>query len=109
MAEMNSERQFVRLAETARPSLAIEVDGVPITALAGDTVLTALLTAGRRLRDNEFDGTPRAGFCLMGACQDCWIWAEDGARIRACSTLVEPGMRLTTHHPFLAWPKAASS
>jgi NADH dehydrogenase/NADH:ubiquinone oxidoreductase subunit G len=109
MVEMNSERQFVRLAETARAALTLEVDGVEIAALAGDTVLTALLTAGRRLRDNEFDGAPRAGFCLMGACQDCWIWAEDGARIRACSTLAEAGMRLTTSHPFLKWPKPASS
>jgi predicted molibdopterin-dependent oxidoreductase YjgC len=106
---MSTGRQFIRLSETARPSLTIEVDGVEIAALAGDTVLTALLTSGRRLRDNEFDGEPRAGFCLMGACQDCWVWALDGTRIRACSTLVEPSMRLTTRHPFLAWTRSASS
>jgi predicted molibdopterin-dependent oxidoreductase YjgC len=106
---MSTQRQFIRLAEASRPSLSIEVDGAQVAALAGDTVLTALLTSARRLRDNEFDGAPRAGICLMGACQDCWVWALDGTRIRACSTLVEPGMRLTTRHPFLAWTRSASS
>ena len=34
----------------------------------------------------------RAGFCLMAACQDCWVRLADGRRVRACSTVVEPGM-----------------
>ena len=34
----------------------------------------------------------RAGFCLMGACQDCWVELADGRRVQACSTTVEPGM-----------------
>lgn len=33
-----------RLAETARPPVAFTLDGKPCTALAGDTVLTAVLT-----------------------------------------------------------------
>lgn len=83
-----------RLAETARPSVAFTLDGEPCTALAGDTVLTAVLTQADRLRVSEFGGGPRAGFCLMGACQDCWMQREDGTRLRACSTYIEPGMRL---------------
>jgi peptide/nickel transport system ATP-binding protein len=35
----------------------------------------------------------RAGFCLMGACQDCWVTVE-GIRRRACGTLVTPGMQV---------------
>lgn len=101
--------QFVRLAELRREALSIEVDGRPVPALAGDTVLTAVLLAGRRLRDNEFDGAPRAGFCLMGACQDCWVWGADGVRLRACSTPVAPGLRITTSSPLAAWTSRASS
>jgi hypothetical protein len=63
-------------------------------ALAGDTVLTAVLTQAEHLRHSEFSGAPRAGFCMMGACQDCWMQLEDGSRLRACSTFIEPGMRL---------------
>jgi hypothetical protein len=83
-----------RLAETGRPSLTFTFDGQACTALAGDTVLTAVLTQADRLRHSEFGGGPRAGFCMMGACQDCWVQLEDGDRVRACSTYIEPGMRL---------------
>ncbi|MGE8642028.1 MAG: (2Fe-2S)-binding protein [Achromobacter sp.] len=85
-----------RLAETARPPVPFTLDGLACTALAGDTVLTAVLTQADRVRHSEFGGAPRAGFCMMGACQDCWMQLEDGSRVRACSTLIEPGMRLQT-------------
>jgi len=48
------------------------------------------------LRNNEFSGEPRAGFCMMGACQDCWVQTTHGERLRGCSTLLEPGMDLLT-------------
>lgn len=83
-----------RIAETQRETVEFFLDGRPCQALAGDTVLTAVLSLQDRLRVEEFNGAPRAGFCLMGACQDCWMLAEDGTRLRACSTFVAPGMRL---------------
>ena len=73
-------------------------------ALAGDTLLVALLIHGRRVRDSEFGDGPRAGFCLMGACQDCWVWTESGERLRACSTPVEAGMSVLTRPPRALWP-----
>lgn len=85
---------FKRLAETGRPVVGFTLDGQPRTALAGDTVLTAMLTVSGRLRASEFSGEPRAGFCLMGACQDCWVMTESGERLRACGTFIEEGMRL---------------
>ena len=36
-----------------------------------------------------------AGFCLMGACQDCWVRLADGRRVRACSTLLEDGQAIS--------------
>ena len=83
-----------RVAATNRPAVRFFVDGRPAVALAGDTVLTALLVNGRQLRQSEFGDGPRAGFCLMGACQDCWVGREDGTRLRACATFIEEGMRL---------------
>jgi D-hydroxyproline dehydrogenase subunit gamma len=85
-----------RLAETGRLPVAFTLDGRPATALAGDTVLTAVLTQAGYLRRSEFSGAPRAGFCLMGACQDCWIATESGERLRACGSFIENGMRLVT-------------
>lgn len=86
-----------RVAETGRTPLTLLVDGQPVQALAGDTVLTAILQHQATLRHNEFSGQPRAGFCLMGACQDCWVRTPQGQRLRACSTLVSPGLSVLTH------------
>ncbi len=86
--------RLVRVAESDRPGVTIFHDGRPLAALAGDTLLTALLCNGVALRRNEFDGGLRAGFCNMGACQDCWVVLEDGSRIRACTTEVHDGMRV---------------
>jgi predicted molibdopterin-dependent oxidoreductase YjgC len=88
--------QFIRLAETDRTQLAYELDGEPATALAGDTVMTAILTRRGHLRRSEFGDGPRAGFCLMGACQDCWVALGDGQRVRACSTLISAGLVVRT-------------
>ncbi|OWQ83765.1 2Fe-2S ferredoxin [Roseateles aquatilis] len=97
--------RFVRLAETDRPAVSFSVDGLPATAMRGDTLLVALLNHRRDLRRSEFGDGPRAGFCLMGACQDCWIWREDGVRLRACSTPVEEGMAVRTAPPVSYWPE----
>jgi predicted molibdopterin-dependent oxidoreductase YjgC len=88
--------RFRRLAETERPAVSLEIDGVAVTALAGDTLQVAILTHTGALRDSEFDNGRRAGFCLMAACQDCWVWTADGERLRACSTEVADGMRIVT-------------
>lgn len=95
--------RFVRLAETGRAEIRLSIDGVAATALEGDTVLTALLTSGRRVRDAEFGDGVRAGFCLMGACQDCWVWEQSGRRLRACSTVAREGMRIVTRAPDSTW------
>lgn len=85
-----------RMAETAREPVAFVLDGQALQALAGDTVLTAILLQRASVRVTEFSGENRAGFCLMGACQDCWVRSASGARLRACTTLLEAGMHLCT-------------
>lgn len=85
-----------RLFREDHARISYAVDGVACEGRAGDTVLTALLTAGDALRNSEFKQAPRAGFCQMGACQDCWVTLEDGRRLRACTTPLRAGMRLVT-------------
>lgn len=88
-----------RVAETDRAPVPFTLDGEPATALEGDTVLTAILTHRAQLRRNEFSHEPRAGFCLMGACQDCWVMTATGERLRSCATFIQAGMQLTTGAP----------
>ncbi|MBS7707847.1 (2Fe-2S)-binding protein [Chelatococcus asaccharovorans] len=92
---------FQRVAERDRKTVALVVDDIKVTAMVGDTVMTAILLSGSRLRLSEWGDGPRAGFCMMSACQDCWIWTEDGTRLRACSTPASDGMRLRTSVPVL--------
>ncbi|GAB3626793.1 Hydrogen cyanide synthase subunit HcnA [Pandoraea terrae] len=95
-ARMPSRARFVRVAEAGRNTFRMSVDGRMIDACEGDTLMVALLTTQNALRDSEFGGERRAGFCLMGACQDCWVWTRDGARLRACTTPAAPGMAIVT-------------
>ncbi len=107
---MNSTRQeegargrVVRLTEQARAPVRFFLDGRACTALAGDTVLTAILASMGALRGSDCGPEKRAGFCLMGACQDCWVWQEEGPRLRTCSTPIAEGMRLLSEAPG-DWP-----
>lgn len=84
-----------RLLDQDRAAIALEVDGLGITARQGDTLLTAILAAGLgHVRTSEFGDSPRAGFCWRGACQECWVMLEGQGVVRACFTLAAPGMRV---------------
>ena len=83
---------FQRIAPRGGAPIPFSIDGVPVEAQAGDLLLSAILLHRTQLRRFEFADAPRAGYCLMGACQDCWVTLADGRRLRACTTLVEPGM-----------------
>ena len=99
--------RFVRLDETARAQVQLVIDGNPVKALAGDTLMVAMLNNVRKLRESEFGAGYRAGFCLMGACQDCWVWTADGGRLRACTTVVAEGMHIVTTQPEATWANLA--
>ncbi|WP_087687059.1 (2Fe-2S)-binding protein [Pandoraea sp. PE-S2R-1] len=128
MQDLQHSPQLARLAETSRAPVTFYLDGAPVQALTGDTVLTAILMHQRHVRISEFSGAPRAGFCLIGACQDCWVRCEadsadvtdaaDAARghaaqqltrLRACSTLVRPGMRIVTNAAIAPFANDADS
>jgi predicted molibdopterin-dependent oxidoreductase YjgC len=85
---------FRRLVARDGAAIPFTIDGQPAVAREGDLLLTAILLHRASLRRFEFADAERAGFCLMAACQDCWVSFADGSRARACTTLVEPGMEV---------------
>lgn len=91
--------QLQRVAEIDRQLVEIQIDGWQLSAMVGDTILVAMLTQRGLLRQKQEGEAAGAGFCLMGACQDCWVWLEDGRRVRACTTYVEPGLSIRTTWP----------
>jgi predicted molibdopterin-dependent oxidoreductase YjgC len=83
---------FSRLVKRTGASILFTIDGEAVEAREGDLLMTAILLHRPALRRFEFGESSRAGFCMMAACQDCWVELADGRRLRACSTPVEPGM-----------------
>jgi len=81
----------------ARPRpVEIHVDGMPVAACAGETIVAALLVSGRRaLRRSPRLDRPRGAFCMMGVCQECLV-RVDGRPVPACQTPVRAGMRIET-------------
>jgi predicted molibdopterin-dependent oxidoreductase YjgC len=95
----NMTGRLVRAIAADTPALRVLVDGEEVTAYAGESIFVALLASRNALRQHEFRDETRAGFCLMGACQDCWVWLADGSRVRACTTVVADGMHVLTSAP----------
>jgi D-hydroxyproline dehydrogenase subunit gamma len=91
--------QFVRAVARDGGLVTFTVDGRSVVAQTGDSILAAMLTNAHFVRRLEFGGAPRAGFCLMGACQDCWVWLGDGRRARACTMLVSADLQVNTTPP----------
>jgi predicted molibdopterin-dependent oxidoreductase YjgC len=90
---------FQRAIDRGGAAVAFTIDGEPVEAQQGDLLITAILLHRGALRRFEFGPESRAGFCLMGACQDCWVWLADGSRVRACTTVVADGMNVLTSPP----------
>jgi aerobic-type carbon monoxide dehydrogenase small subunit (CoxS/CutS family) len=99
--------RFRRVAELTRVAIGLTIDGAPVEAAQGDTLMVAILANADSMRDSEFDEGRRAGFCLMGACQDCWVWLEDGTRVRACTTDAAAGMAVLTRAKESGWVSTA--
>jgi predicted molibdopterin-dependent oxidoreductase YjgC len=88
--------QFHRRYRKDEKPLGFSLNGVAQIGRHGDTVLTAIMAVSSHVRQTEFTGENRAGFCLIGACQDCYVMTEEGQRLRACTTPLQEGMRFVT-------------
>ena len=85
----------VRLPGRRGAAVALLLDGVPVTAAAGEMLAAAMMAAGcLRLRDSPRAGGPRGAFCLIGICQECLV-RVDGITRQACQVAVRDGMVVT--------------
>ena len=85
-------------------ALSLDFEGTQVPAFAGETVAVALLAAGERVlsRSIKFH-RPRSAFCLTGDCGACLMRIDGQPNLRACRTLVQPGLRCDRQN---AWPSA---
>lgn len=76
----------------------LTVDGRPIQAYLGETVLAAMIAAGiRNQKESPVLHEKRGGFCGMGVCYECLVTVNGEPNVRACMCEVEDGMEVKTH------------
>lgn len=70
-------------------------DGKPVTALAGDTIGSALFAAGRRTFSRSFKYHRRRGLmCCAGQCPNCMVSVDGAPGVRACTEPVSDGLEV---------------
>lgn len=84
-----------RVGRADRP-LTIVVDGAEVPGVAGQTLASVLLAAGRSHWRTAPDGTPRGVFCGIGICFDCVATVNGVPDIRLCRRPARDGDVLAT-------------
>lgn len=76
------------------PLVTFTYDGAPVQGHVRETLVAALLRAGRmHLRNAPQDAAPRGAFCCMGLCQECAV-RIDGKVVEACRTEVRADLKV---------------
>lgn len=72
------------------------IDGEPVQAASGETILTTLLAINRKAISKNDYGVITGAFCGMGICYCCLIQVDGLEKVRACQTMVKEGMQVNT-------------
>ena len=86
---------FRKLHDTPSASLTVYIDGVPVSAEAGETVAAVLFRqeiVWSRL--TPVKESRRAPYCMMGVCFDCLAEVDGVASVQTCLTTVRNEMRI---------------
>ena len=77
--------------------ITITVDGVPVTARAGEPIAAALAAVGIRvLRYTDRQRSPRGIYCGIGQCTDCAMIVDGVPGVRTCIARSQDGMMIQT-------------
>ncbi len=88
---------FRRLPDDNRAAVTVTVDGKPCVARVGDTVAALLLAENALpMRVSTVSGSPRAAYCMMGACFECLVTIDGVANRQGCLITVAEGMLVAT-------------
>ncbi|MDP2519580.1 (2Fe-2S)-binding protein [Shimia thalassica] len=96
---MQDSRFERRTSQTANVSFTL--DGVSVTACAGDTLAAALLAhGGAAFRTTGVSGAPKLPFCMMGVCFECLVELDGQPNVQSCMVEVQNGMTVRRHSGF---------
>lgn len=98
---MSRARPLLDPIEPAPRTVRIRVDEALIEARPEDTLATALIAAGSLMtsRSPKYR-RPRGAFCLTGDCGTCLVRVDGRPNVRACTTPVREGMRVSSQNTY---------
>ena len=76
--------------------MSILVNGQPVNAAQGETVLSVLNSVGVRQLSRNDHGRMTGAYCGMGVCFECRVRIDGVAQLRACMTPAREGMQVLT-------------
>ena len=76
--------------------MTISLNGQPVSAAIGETVLSVIQSLGLRQVARNDHGQLAGAYCGMGVCHCCLVQIDGRHKRRACQTLVKPGMQVQT-------------
>jgi len=80
----------------AQADMTVHINGQPVTAAIGETVLSVIQSLGvRQVARNDHNQISGA-YCGMGVCQCCLVKINGRHKRRACQTVVREGMLIET-------------
>lgn len=90
---------FRQLDDSSAAALTIYIDGIAVTARAGETAAGVMLRqASPVTRTTPVQGKPRAPYCMMGVCFECLAVVDGVASTQTCMLPVHEGMRIERQH-----------
>lgn len=82
-------------------SFEVSLDGQNFEAFEGETLGAVMMAMGKRvMRRTAGDNSPRGMYCGIGICFDCLMVVDGVSNVRACLTVMKPGMKVLTQVGF---------
>ncbi|WP_338801482.1 cyanide-forming glycine dehydrogenase subunit HcnA [Pseudomonas sp. RSB 5.4] len=79
-----------------KADMTVHINGQPVTAAIGETVLSVIQSLGVRQVARNDHGQISGAYCGMGVCQCCLVKINGRHKRRACQTVVRDGMQIET-------------
>lgn len=85
-----------RLRTHSTDPVTFSFEGRRLTASRGDTIAAALLGSGVFIfRNSPVSSSPRAPFCMIGNCYECFVQVEAMGVVQACLTEITEEMKIS--------------
>ncbi|MBV4457854.1 (2Fe-2S)-binding protein [Pseudomonas sp. COR58] len=93
---MHCQERTFDIQPLAQADMTVHINGQPVTAAIGETVLSVIQSLGvRQVARNDHNQISGA-YCGMGVCQCCLVKINGRHKRRACQTVVREGMSIET-------------